>query len=190
MEQEQLWKLLEAIQSQIRSFDTKAQVALGIDGLLAGLLGTQIVKSTEFGAAGMHIRFCIALFLSVISLTSIAYSFFWGLRTVHPQLHLRQPKSHFFFCHLVELYGHNYNKAAEALKALSGDAVEQEIGTQVMAISVICDVKAKRCRRALSYSGVALAFYLATLLPFSSMAYEANRNVLIHTTSIKTAPSR
>jgi hypothetical protein len=189
MEQEQLWKLLDSIQSQIRSFDTKAQVALGIDGFLAGLLGTQIVKTTEYAAAGMHIRFYIALSFSVISPVAVAYSFFWGLRTIHPQLHLKQPKSHFFFCHLVELYARNYNRAAEGLKTLSGEVVIHEIGTQIMANSVICDVKATRCRRALLFSGVALAFYLVTLLPVSSMASETNRNMQINAPSIKTLHS-
>ena len=44
---DQLWKLLDSVQAQIRTFDTKAQIALGIDSLLAGLLGAELAKGFE-----------------------------------------------------------------------------------------------------------------------------------------------
>ena len=174
MNQEQLWNLLEATKSQIRSFDSKAQVALGINSFLAGLLGSQLIKSTEYAAEGMLIRFWITFIFSVVALGLVAYSFFWSLRTVHPQLRLSQPKSHFFFCHLVERYGRDFYAAANALESLDEKTASHEIATQIATNSVICDAKATRCRRALFSSGFALVLYLLTLLPFGSMAYEAN----------------
>jgi hypothetical protein len=49
MDRDEVWKLLDAVQSQIRVFDTKAQVALAIDSALAGFLGSQILKTAELG---------------------------------------------------------------------------------------------------------------------------------------------
>jgi hypothetical protein len=171
-----LAKLLDTIQGQIKTFDTKAQIALGVDGLLAGLLGNQLIKATEYGASGMKYRFGIALVISIVSFICIAYSLFYALGTVHPQLHLKQPKSHFFFSHLVELYGRNFDGAALALVTLNDDDVALQLGTQVQTNAIICDVKARRCRKALIGSGAALLGYLISMYPFASMAYEAALN--------------
>ena len=86
------------------------------------------------------------------------------------------------------MYGHNYSNASKALGDLDQEAVIREIGTQILANSVVCDAKAERCRRALLFSGIALALYLVALVPFTSMAYEANRDLLIkaHSLSIDT----
>lgn len=45
MDEEQLWKLLDSLHGHIRAFDTEAKVALGLDSLLAALIGTEIAKS-------------------------------------------------------------------------------------------------------------------------------------------------
>lgn len=175
MQNSDLLKLLDNIQGQIKTFDSKAQIALGIDSLLAGLIGTQLIKAVEFGASGMLIRFSIVALISALSITSLAVSFIFAIRTVHPQLHLCQPASHFFFCHLVDLYGRDFSKSATELINLSEGDMAIQLGTQIQTNAIICDVKASRCRKALLASGIALGGYLLMIYPFASMAYEAAR---------------
>jgi hypothetical protein len=104
----------------------------------------------------------------------LAISFYWGIKCVHPQLHLAQPKSHFFFCHLVEMYGHDFQKSANAVMSLDDDTARLEVGTQIHTNAIICDAKGKRSSRAIVFGSLALAAYLLTIIPFVSMAYDAN----------------
>jgi hypothetical protein len=98
----------------------------------------------------------------------------WALRVVVPQLKLNQPKSHFFFLHLVQMYGRDYERAARELTCLSGDKATLELGTQVSVNSVICEIKASRCKKALNFTAIALAFYLLSLFPFAIVTYASS----------------
>ncbi len=167
-----LWKLLDSIQTQIKALDAKAQVAIGIDSLLAGFLGAQMVATAEYAANGMPIRYLTFTALGAISLICLAISFVLALQTIQPRLHLKQPKSSFFFCHLVEKYGKDYAKAAAELGSLSDEETKVQIGTQIQTVSIICDIKANRCNKALLATGIALAAYILALLPLVSMAHQ------------------
>lgn len=172
MDRDAIWKLLGDVQAQIRVFDTKAQVALGIDGVLAGFLGAQLLKVAGDGAKAPMIPVVLALGLSLVSFTSMATSFALALRAVNPTLELKQPRSHFFFAHIAEKHGLDFNSAARDLIYLSEGKVVEELGTQVAVNSVIGTYKAQRCQRALIATAVALAFYLLSLIPLSIAAYE------------------
>ncbi len=171
MDNEQLWKLLDSIQGHIRTFDTKAQVALGLNGFLAGLLGNQVSRGLELSSwhfDGAMISFCVLAGCSIVALLGSAL---YAIRTVLPRLHLSQPKSHFFFCHLVELYGHKFDHAAKSLIALRGDQISYEIATQVQTNAIICDAKSARSRKALLLMTLSLAFYLFSFAPLSAIAH-------------------
>jgi hypothetical protein len=149
MDEGQLWKLLDSLQAQIRAFDTKAQVALGLDSLMAGLMGTEIVRAVDLSSwhiDGSTAWFCAFAGSSVISLL---VSVVFAIRTALPRLHLKQLRSHFFFCHLVELYGRRFGEAAKSLIALSDKQMVQELATQVQANAIICDAKSSGSRAAL-----------------------------------------
>lgn len=168
---ERLWSLLEAIQTQIRAFDTKAQVAIGVNGVLVGFATAEIAKAAEYGASGMFYRFLFTCILAGASLCAALIAIGFSIYVVHPQIELKQPRSHFFFCHLVEKYGRDFDKAIQALKGLSDEAELDEIASQVAMNSVVCDVKGRRCKPALFLTGFALALYALSVIPYSSMAF-------------------
>ena len=168
---ERLWSLLESIQAQIRAFDTKAQVAIGVNGVLIGFATSEVAKAAEYSASGMFYGFlftCISAGASLCaSLTAIGFSIY----VIHPQIELKQPRSHFFFCHIVEKYGRDFGKAARAIKELSEEEELDEIGSQVVSNSIVCDVKGKRCKPAIVLTGCALALYALSVIPYSNMAF-------------------
>jgi hypothetical protein len=47
MDADKLWKLLDSVQTQIRVFDTKAQIVIAVNGVLAGFFGSQTSKMAE-----------------------------------------------------------------------------------------------------------------------------------------------
>lgn len=173
MTNDQLWKLLDSIQAQIRTFDTKAQVALGIDSLLAGLLGTEIAKGLEL--ANWRFDYISSMFLAVAALSAIGLltSALFAIFTVVPRLHLNQPKSHLFFCHLVEMYERRFGAAAKSLSALDENEIAHQLATQVQANAVICDVKATRSLFALRFMTISLILYVVTFVPFGMLAYRS-----------------
>lgn len=174
MERDQLWKLLDSIQGHIRAFDSKAQVALGLDSLLTGLLTAEIAKAAEFSA--WHFGWWIGI-LGVLAATSVAcllVSVIYSIRTVLPRLHLNQPKSHIFFCHLVDLYSQDFGSAVQGLTGLTDHQFAHELASQVQANAIICDAKARRSRRALCYMSISLALYLTSVIPLAALAYHHN----------------
>lgn len=179
MNQEQLWKLLESLQGHIRAFDTKAQVALGLDSLLAGLIGAEIAKSVELSSWHLDGSVAWLCLLAGCSVAMLLSSVVFSIRTTLPRLHLKQPKSHFFFCHLVELYGRKFHEAAKSLIALPDDQISQELATQVQANAVICEAKSNSCRAALHLMVLSLVFYLLSFIPFGALAYRQSSKVAV-----------
>lgn len=162
--------LLESIQAQIRAFDSKAQVLLGVNGVLAGFISAELAKSADYGL-GMPKRIvAVAIVLSTAAIAALI-SFGLSLRVLNPQLHLRQPHSNFYFCHISQRYGLNYKQAAQDFLALEEQAAAEDLAQQVLANSIICDVKAKRCSWAMKAAGVGLLTYILSIPIFVSMAY-------------------
>jgi len=166
-----MWRLLDGIQAQIRAFDAKAQVALGIDGVLTGFVGAQLLRSVEYPPAGRSMQFLLAVILAGLALLSLVTSVVLALRTVYPHLELKQPSSHFFFGDIVQMYGRNYAAAAVGFRELSDDDAVQELGIQLLVNSIICTVKATRVRGAVRFTAGALCLYVLSVIPFASLAY-------------------
>jgi hypothetical protein len=174
MNAEQLSKLLESTQGHIRAFDSKAQIALGLDSLLAGFVGAELAKGFEFASWHFSGWLVTLLVISILSLAAAIGSAFFAIFTIVPRLHLQQPKSHFFFCHLVEMYGRNYHAAANSLIALNEDQVLHQLASQVHTNAIIGDAKASRSCRALYLMLTALILYIMALIPFCVIAYRSN----------------
>src|ERR1700746_1076670 len=49
---DRMWNLLDSIQSQVRAFDATAQVAIAVNGILAGFVAAEIIKAAEYGGSG------------------------------------------------------------------------------------------------------------------------------------------
>jgi hypothetical protein len=112
------------------------------------------------------------LVIAILSLVSLLASALFAIFTVVPRLHLDQPKSHFFFCHLVQLYGRKFHAADKSLIALTNDQMLPQLASQVQTNAIICDVKASRSRHALWLMTAALVLYVITLL--SKTAFSVN----------------
>jgi hypothetical protein len=160
MQIQDMRKLLDSIQSQIRTFDLKAQIALGMNSLISGLIGTELLKSTEYVNSNTHLRFIAAVTLASIALLSIGISFSYGLRTVRPQIHPNTPKSHLFLADLAHEYGTEYERAAKHIVELSQERVAFEMGIQIQVNSLVCAMRASYCRKTLAASEIGLAGYL------------------------------
>lgn len=175
MDFDRSWNLLESIQGHIRAFDTKAQLAIGINGVLIGFLISEFAKTAEFAALGFQWRLAgvfVATGLSVLcSLAAIVL----GVRVVHPQLKLDQPPSRLFFCHIAEDFGKDFVRAGASLASLSDEASLKDVANQIAVNAYVCNTKAKRCRPTLMATALAFCLYAISIFPFASMALSASR---------------
>lgn len=156
--------MLDSVQAQIRVFDTKAQIVIAIDGVLAGFFGTQTAKMAElvgqrpgstwsillvvFGAG------CIALLLSSLLL---------AVSTVHPRLHLDQPNSRLFFAHIFQEFNRDYSRTGEVLTSLTVEELNADLASQILVNSIICCTKAKRFKHALYAMSAAVIIWTFVL---------------------------
>jgi hypothetical protein len=145
MDVDRLWKVLDAVQAQIRVFDTKAQIVIAIDGVLAGFFGSQTVKIAELSALQPSSVVSRALVLiGAACLLLLASSVMFAVFTVHPRLHLNQPRSRLFFVHIYDECGRDYSKARQVLTSLSDEDLSADLANQVLATSIICNTKSHR----------------------------------------------
>src|SRR5436309_854119 len=134
MDVQHVWRILDGIQAQIRAYDAKAQIVIGIDGALAGLLVTQTSSVAAALVATWPQAKAIGLVASaavciVLLTTSIGFATF----TIYPRLKLNQPNSLLFFDHIVGLFGANYEKARETYSGTSEDELRSDLSNQVLA---------------------------------------------------------
>jgi len=171
MNTEQLSRLLESIQGHIHVFDTKAQIALGLDSLLVGFVGVELGKGCELASWDFHGKLIALLITAALSLVAAILSALFAIVTIVPRLELRQPLSHVFFCHLAVMYGRDYERAASSLIELGEEQMQRQIATQVQTNAVIGEAKAARSSRALYLMTAAFSLYIISLAPFCLIAY-------------------
>jgi hypothetical protein len=172
---DQLSNFLENTKGQIRAFDNKAQVLLGVNGVLIGFITAEIAKAAEYGGNGLPKRFGLICVVLAAAFPTSCVSMGFALFVINPQLQLSQPTSKFFFCHLARDYGQDYKRAAEDLAALGEAEAVIDIGTQVQANALICNTKSSRCLIAMRCAGIAFGLYALTVPLFCSMAYDGTR---------------
>ncbi len=86
MKIERLAGVLQGVQDQIRFCDTKAQVILGLNGILAGFLATRASELASTIAGESRHVIAVGLFLSVaLYLVFLVSSFAFGVRVVLPR---------------------------------------------------------------------------------------------------------
>lgn len=176
MSTDQLFRLLDAMQLQVRAFDTKAQVIIALDTLLAGLLSQALSSGLEVSRWVLSPALIIFLALAVVSALILIISTYCAIHTLVPRLHLHQPDSRVFFCTLVKLHGRNYKAAARDLVSINEYELRTEIGTQIQTLAVIADKKANRSRSAIILMGWALAAYLVACIPLALIQYHSRVN--------------
>jgi hypothetical protein len=172
---EQLWKVLDGVQSQIRAYDSKAQIVIGIDGGLAGFLATQISTIATAAVAVWPQAKAVALVLSVVAcLVLLAISLGYATFTVYPRLKLNQPSSLVFFDHIAKAFNHNYAKARESYANRTEEEHRDDLSSQILANSIVSSRKAARFHIALIMMWCALFCWFASIvLLFNVQRYVA-----------------
>ena len=163
---DRIWKILDGIQGQIRAFDTKAQITIGIDGVMAGFLAGQVMKVGDLwqrSTTPLAIYFCLGI--QVAALFSIIVSIAFAVLTIHPRLKLRQPRSRTFFAHVAQEFEDDYALAAEAYTQMADEALDKQVATQILANSRICSRKAYLFKFALFFTAVSVLLWVSSL-PF------------------------
>jgi hypothetical protein len=172
---ERSWDLLESVQGHIRAFDVKAQVAIGVNGVLIGFLISEFTKTAELAALGFKWRLAGVFVATGLSILCSLAAIVLGVRVVHPQLRMNQPRSRMFFCHIAEEFGKNFVRAGESLAALSDEESLKDVQNQIAVNAYVCNIKAKRCKPTLALTALAFCFYAISILPFGSMVVAASR---------------
>jgi Family of unknown function (DUF5706) len=164
MDCDKLWKVLDSVQAQIRVFDTKAQIVIAIDGVLAGFFGTQTVKMAELiGQRPGSIWSILLVAFAVGCIALLLSSLLLAVNTVHPRLHLDQPNSRLFFAHIFQEFKRDYSRAGEVLTSLTVDELGADLANQILVNSIICCTKAKRFKHALYAMSAAVIVWILVL---------------------------
>lgn len=165
MEANQLWKIFDSIQAQIRAFDSKAQFTIGICGIAVGLQIAQALKSLE-KYHGWPVLVFIHVLASIVSLTLVAKAGWHAISVVAPRVEFDQPESHIFYAHLVRKYGYCYGEATKALTQMPDDQLRDELAGQIQANAILCNIKSDQSLKSMKWMKLALIAYGLSLVVF------------------------
>lgn len=169
MDADKLWKLLDSVQAQVRVFDTKAQIVIAVNGVLAGFFGSQTSKMAELiGQRPGSIWSILLVGAGVVCIGLVLSSLLLAVNTVHPRLHVNQPNSRLFFAHIFDEFGRDYSRAASVLTSLTVEEVNADLSNQILANSIVCCAKAKRFKYALfAMSGAIIVWVFVLFIQFA-----------------------
>jgi hypothetical protein len=173
MKSDEIWKILEAVQAQIRAFDTKSQIVIGVDGVTAGFVISSAQKLLE-AASGLPLRpsAVTALFFEASAIACFLISLIFAVWTVTARLKYCQPLALTFFSHIVKTFGNDYEKCQRTYSSLTEQEFMKQVSSQILTNSKICQEKGTWLRRA-HYSMLAGLIFWFAALPF---AYSTLRN--------------
>jgi hypothetical protein len=156
------------VQAQIRVFDTKAQIVIAVNGVLAGFFGSQTSKMAELiGQRPGSIWSILLVGAGVVCIGLVLSSLLLAVNTVHPRLHVDQPNSRLFFAHIFDEFGRDYSRAASVLTSLTGEELNADVSNQILANSIVCSAKAKRFKYALfAMSGAIIVWVFVLFIQF------------------------
>jgi hypothetical protein len=161
---DRLWKILDAIQAQIRAFDTKAQIVIGINGILAGFFGANAGKLGESLSHASPTRTsCFLIASAFLTLLFMLTSIIIAVFTIHPRLHLNQPNSHLFFAHIFCEFGNDYERMRQSFSCITEPDHRADLENQILAVSRICCKKAQLFKFALFTMAFGLGLWVVTL---------------------------
>lgn len=170
MERDQLWKILESIQAQIRAFDTKAQIVIGINGVMAGFVLTSTQKVSEttaditVGWVGV-----VSLIFSLCALAAAACSLFFAIYTIVARFKENQPRSLTFFGHIADAFGEDYETCARTYSQMTDEQFSNQVSYQILTNSGICAKKAGSFKPALRLMALGIFFWFVSI-PFTLAA--------------------
>jgi len=174
MKLERLTGILQGVQDQIRFCDAKAQVVLGLNGILAGFLAGQTSTIASSVARDWSHPLAWALIIATsLYLAALVLSFSFALRVVVPRLDVCQPDSCLFFSHIANEYKNNYEDIAKELPGLSEEELAVDFAKQILANSHICVRKHRALRTAWQSMTLSIIFWIATWLVLFNVIFRA-----------------
>jgi Pycsar effector protein len=179
MTSDQLWRVLDTIQLQIRGYDTKAQIVIGFTGVLAGFLGTQAGNMTIAAVATWPQTKSFLLFtFGGTCLVFLAASLAYATCTIYPRLRLNQPPSLLFFDHIEKTSSSSYIKGREMLTKQTAEELDDDICNQIIANSIVCCKKAARFHVAITTTALAMICWFVTIALYASIqSYLASHSI-------------
>jgi Family of unknown function (DUF5706) len=158
------FKVLGAIQDQIRFADTKAAFLFGINTLLFGFVaGTVgIIKTALVSAPVQPVSWVSAMALVAFVIVA-AIAVFTLITVVLSRLGELAPKSRVYFGHITKQYGKDYAKYVGEVTKMTDQEWAEEIGTQIVEVSHIALTKHQLIRRAAMLTVVAFGCWLVAV---------------------------
>lgn len=174
MKLERLTGILQGVQDQIRFCDAKAQVILGLNGILAGFLAAQTSTIASSIARDLPHAFAWALLIATsLYLVALVLSFAFALRVVVPRLDVCQPDSCLFFAHIANQYKNNYEQIGKELPTLPDEELAVDFAKQVLANSHVCVRKHRALRTAWQSMTLSIIFWVATWILLFNVIFRA-----------------
>jgi len=147
-----LWQIYKLVNESIRFGDTKAVAVLGIDGIIVGLIITNLstIKGIILGNFWL-------LLLTIISTLSLLLSVYFALKCLNPTLKVGEPSSLIYFAHIAQKFESYEDYHQDVNKILADDNEStKEITNQVWVNSKVSWKKFK----ALAWSIRFLVLYI------------------------------
>lgn len=149
--------LFEHIEAQINRADTKAQLTLAADALLAGILaslGKGAASSLLSNASPVLDR--LADLFTVLMFLALVCSFYWALRVVNPHLRGSKRFTLMYFSQIAQMNEHDF---ISTFANQSLDDLRESILAQVHTKATIAQYKFARVRWSVNFLIASLVFW-------------------------------
>lgn len=135
---ETLWRTHESIHSWIHSTNTKAEIILGVNGIITSVFLTSDLEALKTYITG-HPLIYIPLMLSTLStIASIIYS----ILCINPRLEVGAPQSLIYFSHIAQRFSHapSYENAIRE-SLIDDNELLHDLASQVWANAKVATAK-------------------------------------------------
>ena len=169
MTTDRLFRVLDAVQSHIRVFDTKAQIAMAGAGVLATAYSVTAPRYVKvlIDQSPSTLQSGVPLLLVAAGLTTFLFCLVNAFLTLNPRTEMKQPDSFLFFEHLSRQFGTDYLRCFDHMSHVTEDLLRRDLTNQILVNSNICDKKCSHARLALQFLFASFAcwivFFLFTL---------------------------
>ncbi|MCB8980146.1 MAG: hypothetical protein H6657_22270 [Ardenticatenaceae bacterium] len=137
---EVMWRTYSSINDWIQSSNTKAEIVLGIHGIMITVFLTSNLFELQKYLLAHKVILGFVILMVATSAISIAYAFF----CITPRLEVGAPQSLIYFSHISKNYSHapSYERAVRD-NLSDQNQLLREISSQVWANAVVADRKFK-----------------------------------------------
>jgi len=167
--------LLDDIQEQIRSADSKAGFISMLNVFLFGFIATNFDKIRSLYDGGKHpgtVALALAVGTVFIYLLFTVVSFVLVVTCVMSRFAQRGPESKVFFGHIARKYCAEPGQYAKVVLQMSDGQWVQELGNQIAEVSALALIKHKRIRWATMTTLASVLLWLVALVTIVSIHWQ------------------